>query len=63
MRDDVSPVQVESGEANYRKALALAEPRGMHPLVAYCRLGLGRLYRRTGKREQVQGQLTTATTM
>ena len=40
----------ESGEAHYREALALAEPRGMRPLVAHCHLGLGKLYRRTGKR-------------
>jgi len=53
----------ESGEANYRKALALAEPRGMRPLVAHCHLGLGKLSRRTGKREQAREHLTTATTM
>ena len=45
----------ESGEAHYRQALALAEPRGMRPLVAHCHLGLGKLYRRTGKREQAAG--------
>jgi hypothetical protein len=33
------------------------------PLVAHCHLGLGKLYRRTGKREQAQEHLTTATTM
>jgi tetratricopeptide (TPR) repeat protein len=53
----------ESGEAHYRQALALAEPRGMRPLVAHCHLGLGKLYRRTGKREQAREHLTTATTM
>jgi class 3 adenylate cyclase/tetratricopeptide (TPR) repeat protein len=53
----------ESGETHYRKALALAEPRGMRPLIAHCHLGLGKLYRRTGKREQAQERLTTATTM
>ncbi|HYU19920.1 MAG TPA: tetratricopeptide repeat protein, partial [Chloroflexota bacterium] len=53
----------ESGEAHYRQALALAEPRGMRPLVAHCHLGLGKLYRRTGKREQAQEHLTTAATM
>jgi hypothetical protein len=41
----------ESGEAHYRKALALAEPRGMRPLVAHCHLGLGKLYRRIGERK------------
>ena len=53
----------ERGEAHYRKALALAEPRGMRPLVAHCHLGLGKLYRRTGEREQAQEHLATATTM
>jgi tetratricopeptide (TPR) repeat protein len=52
-----------SGEAYYRKALALAEPRGMRPLVAHCHLGLGKLYRRRGKRQEAQEHLTTATTM
>jgi tetratricopeptide (TPR) repeat protein len=53
----------ERGEAHYRQALALAEPRGMRPLVAHCHLGLGKLYRRTGKREQARELLATATTM
>jgi class 3 adenylate cyclase/tetratricopeptide (TPR) repeat protein len=52
----------ESGEAHYRKALALAEPRGMRPLVAHCHLGLGKLYRRTGNRAKAREYLTTATT-
>ncbi|HEX9525072.1 MAG TPA: BTAD domain-containing putative transcriptional regulator, partial [Reyranella sp.] len=50
----------ESGEAYYRQALALAEPRGMHPLIAHCHLGLGKLYQRTQKQEQVREHLTTA---
>ena len=53
----------ESGEAHYRKALALAQPRGMRPLAAHCHLGLGTLFGRTGKREQAQECLTIATTM
>jgi tetratricopeptide (TPR) repeat protein len=53
----------ESGEAYYRHALALAEPRGMRPLVAHCHLGLGRLYRLADKRTEAQEQLGTATTM
>ena len=51
------------GEAHYRRALALAEPRGMRPLIAHCHLGLGTLYRRTGDREQAQERLTIAATM
>jgi len=53
----------EGAEVHYRESLALAEPRGMRPLVAHCHLGLGRLYRRTGKREQAPEHLTTAATM
>jgi class 3 adenylate cyclase/tetratricopeptide (TPR) repeat protein len=53
----------ERGEAHYRQALALAEPRGMRPLVAHCHLGLGKLYRRTGRRDQAQEHLSTAATM
>jgi hypothetical protein len=36
---------------------------GLHSLVAHCHLGLSKLYRRTGQREQAQEHLTTATTM
>jgi tetratricopeptide (TPR) repeat protein len=50
------------GEAHYREALALAQPRGMRPLVAHCHLGLGMLYRRTDKREQAEKHVATATT-
>ena len=32
-------------------------------LIAHCHLGLGKLCRRTGKREQAQEHLTAATTM
>jgi hypothetical protein len=53
----------ESGEAHYRQALVLAEPRGMRPLIAHCHLGLGELHKRTGKRQQAQEHLTVATTM
>jgi class 3 adenylate cyclase/tetratricopeptide (TPR) repeat protein len=53
----------ESGEAHYREALTLAEPRGMRPLVAHCHLGLGKLYRRTDQREQAREHLTSATAM
>jgi tetratricopeptide (TPR) repeat protein len=46
-----------------REALDLAAELGMRPLVAHCHLGLGRLYRRTGKRDQAQEHLATAATM
>ena len=53
----------EHAEGHYREALVLAEELGMRPLVAHCHLGLGKLSRRTGQREQAQAYLTTATTM
>ena len=43
--------------------MALAAELGMRPLVAHCHLGLGKLYRRTGKRQQAQEYLSTARTM
>jgi len=36
---------------------------GLRPLAAHCHLGLGKLFRRTGAREQTQEHLATATTM
>ena len=57
------PPDVEQAAAHYQQALALAEALGMRPLVAHCHLGLGKLYRRAGKREQAHEHLTTATTM
>jgi class 3 adenylate cyclase/tetratricopeptide (TPR) repeat protein len=54
---------VETAETHYSDALALATELGMRPLVAHCHLGLGKLYRRTGKHEQAREHLTAATTM
>jgi class 3 adenylate cyclase/tetratricopeptide (TPR) repeat protein len=53
----------EDASPYYGRALALANTLGMRPLVAHCHLGLGKLYRRTGKREQAQEHLITATQM
>jgi len=53
----------ERCETHYRQALALAEPRGMRPLVAHCHFGLGKMFASTGQREQAREYLTTATTM
>jgi len=58
-----SPPEIQPAETSYHEALVLAEPRGMRPLVAHCHLGLGKLYRRTGKREQAREHLATAITM
>jgi class 3 adenylate cyclase/tetratricopeptide (TPR) repeat protein len=45
------------------EALALAAGLGMRPEVAHCHLGLSKLYRRTGKQQDAQEHLTTASTM
>jgi tetratricopeptide (TPR) repeat protein len=58
-----TPPLVEEAEAAYREALKMAQEMGMRPLEARCRLGLGKLYRRTGKRKQAREHLTNAITM
>jgi hypothetical protein len=56
-------LEVGAVEEHYRAAMALADERGMRPLVAHCHFRLGKLYRRTDKREQAQEHLTTAIAM
>jgi class 3 adenylate cyclase len=57
-----NPPDTATADGHYREALALADELGMRPLVAHCHLGLGRLYRRTGQREQARDHLTMAAT-
>ena len=57
------PREVEKSADYYRRAMALADELGMRPLLAHCHLGLGKLYRRAGKRQEAQQHLTTATTL
>jgi hypothetical protein len=59
----VQVLDVQQTAEDYRKAQTLADDLGMRPLVAHCHLGLAKLYRRTGRRQEVQEHLTTATTM
>jgi tetratricopeptide (TPR) repeat protein len=54
------PPEVERAEDHYHKALAPAEELGMGPLQAHCRLGLGTLHTRMGRREQARAELSTA---
>jgi tetratricopeptide (TPR) repeat protein len=56
-------LEQERAEADYQHAIALASEIGLRPLVAHCHLGLGKLDRRTGKREKAQEHITTATTL
>ena len=57
------PPDVGDAEEYYLIAMALADELGMRPLIAHCNLGLGKLYRRTGKQHQAKEYLTTATAM
>jgi len=49
-------------ERRYLEASARASALGMRLLVAHCNLGLGKLYRRTGQREQAREHPATAST-
>jgi len=53
----------DAADRYYLDGLALALDLGMRPLVAHCHLGLGGLYRQTGKHDQAREHLTTAATM
>jgi tetratricopeptide (TPR) repeat protein len=57
------PFDVQAAEVHFRGAMGLAHELGMRPAIAHCHLGLGKLYRRTGKTEQAHEHLATATTM
>jgi class 3 adenylate cyclase/tetratricopeptide (TPR) repeat protein len=52
-----------SAAEHYTDSLALANELGMRPLVAHCRAGLGRLYRRGGQRREADQHFATAATM
>jgi class 3 adenylate cyclase/tetratricopeptide (TPR) repeat protein len=61
--DISSTAGTDDAESSYREALTLAQDIGARPLVAHCHLGLGKLYRRTGKREHAQEHLGAAVAM
>ena len=54
------PPDVHEAEAHYRQALALADELGMRPLLAHCRLGLGTLYSKVGRRDEARAELAAA---
>ncbi|MGH7323574.1 MAG: AAA family ATPase [Candidatus Rokuibacteriota bacterium] len=56
----LDPPDLQNAVDHFRHAIILAEELSMRPLVAHCHLGLGKLYRRTGKRHEA---LTTALMM
>ena len=47
-------------EERYEAALTIALKSRMRPLEAHCRLGLGRVYERTGRREAAHRELEAA---
>jgi DNA-binding NtrC family response regulator/tetratricopeptide (TPR) repeat protein len=55
--------EAETADQRYREARALADERGMRPLVARCHLGLGALYRRAVAPTRAREHLTTAVAM
>jgi tetratricopeptide (TPR) repeat protein len=57
------PPDIDEAEARCREALALAEEMGMRPLEAHCHLGLGKLYRGTGRLEEARAELATGVEM
>jgi len=57
------PPDGETAEGHYRQAMALATELGMRPLLAHCHLGLGKLYRRGGRRQEALEHVATATAM
>jgi hypothetical protein len=58
-----NPFRLTPDSRPVRCTFSVISRREMRPLVAQCHLGLGRLYRRTGKRDQAREHLATATTM
>jgi class 3 adenylate cyclase/tetratricopeptide (TPR) repeat protein len=54
---------VETAQGHYRQAMALADDLGLRALGARCHDGLGRLYRRAGRRPEAKEHFVTAVTM
>jgi DNA-binding winged helix-turn-helix (wHTH) protein/tetratricopeptide (TPR) repeat protein len=54
------PADIESAEASYRQALALASELGMRPLLAHCHRGLGTLYSTVGRVKRARMELGAA---
>jgi ATP/maltotriose-dependent transcriptional regulator MalT len=57
------PVDAARAAERLQRAMALAEERGVRPLMARCHLSLARFHRRAGRPDQVRGHLTTAAAM
>jgi len=53
----------ERAQELYRKALSLAEPRAMRPLIAHCHGSLASFFGRMGKRQVARDHLSASTTL
>jgi tetratricopeptide (TPR) repeat protein len=56
-------LNVDRAVAHYQQAMALAEELRMRPLLAHCNVGLGKLYRRAGKRGDAKRHLADGVAM
>ena len=54
------PSESEQSEADYQRALVMANELGMRPLAAHCHLGFGTLYRQMGRGLEACAALSTA---
>jgi tetratricopeptide (TPR) repeat protein len=54
------PLDAARAERAYRTAIEVGDELGMRPRVALCQLGLGRLYRRTGRPADARRHLEAA---
>jgi hypothetical protein len=50
-------------ERRFGETLALSAQMGTRPMEAHCHLGLGRLYRLIGRRDEARTELSTAVAM
>ena len=57
------PPALDEAMQHYCQALAIANELDLRPLIAHCHLGIGKLYRRSGRRREAQEQLATSTAM
>jgi Flp pilus assembly protein TadD len=53
----------DAAEDAFQGALDLGSALCIRPMAAHCHVGLGKLYRRTGRTEEAQVRITTATKM
>jgi len=58
-----NPLNESETEGHYRHSLAIAGELGMHPLIAHCHAGLGKLYRLLSDRERAEEHLILARSM